>query len=316
MRRTDRPEIVGSGSYDESVTPERLLARRLANQHLAATRTADPAELVAHFGAVQAQEYGQALWAVGLRTSQATVGTVEAAVERGEILRTWPMRGTIHFVAAGDARWMVELLAGRRIRQMTGVYRKIGLTDEVLSRSGEIVAEALRGGRRVRRKDLYSLLIGHGVDCSASPRGSRGGHILGYLSMAGLICLGPLDGRQQTFVLLDEWAPDARTPADPMAELAARYFTSHGPATVKDFGWWSGLNLAEIREADLAEPVRAATRDVHQHEDRHCLPHPARSHSPSITQVTLSPPTRLASGERPVPGARVRSRRPDRAPGR
>jgi hypothetical protein len=242
------------------VTRERLLAWRLASQHLAATRTADPAVLVAHFGAVQAQEYGQALWAVGLRTAQATVGTVEAAVERGAILRTWPMRGTIHFVAAGDARWMVELLAARRIRQMTGVYRRIGLTDEVLRRSGEIVAGALRGGHRVRRKDLYSLLTSDGVDCSASPRGSRGGHILGYLSMTGLICLGPLDGRQQTFVLLDEWAPDARTPADPMAELAARYFTSHGPATVRDFGWWSGLNLAEARKAvERAGPALAAT---------------------------------------------------------
>ena len=157
------PETVGTGSYDESVTRERLLAWRLANQHLAATRTADPAQLVAHFGAVQAQEYGQALWAIGLRTTHAAVGTIEAAVERGAILRTWPMRGTIHLVAAGDARWMVELLAGRRIRQMTGVYRKIGLTDEVLRRSGEIVAGALRGGRRVRRKDLYALLTGHGV---------------------------------------------------------------------------------------------------------------------------------------------------------
>jgi hypothetical protein len=241
------------------VTRERLLAWRVANQHLAGIRTADPARLVAHFGAVQAQEYGQALWAVGLRTSQATVGTIEAAVERGAILRTWPMRGTIHFMAAGDARWMVELLAGRRIRQMTGVYREIGLTDGILRRSGEIVAEALRGGGRVRRKDLYSLLTAHGVDCSASPRGSRGGHILGYLSMSGLICLGPLDGRQQTFVLLDEWAPDAGTPADPIAELAARYFTSHGPATVRDFGWWSGLRLAEVREAiERAGPALAA----------------------------------------------------------
>jgi hypothetical protein len=78
--------------------------------------------------------------------------------------------------------------------------------------------------------------------------------------MAGLICLGPLDGRQQTFVLLDEWAPDARTPADPLAELAARYFTSHGPATIRDFGWWSGLNLAEVREAiKRAGPMLAAT---------------------------------------------------------
>ena len=122
---------------------------------------------MAYFGAVQAQEYGQALWAIGLRTTRATVGTIEAAVERGAILRTWPMRGTIHFAPAADARWMVELLAGRRIRQMTGVYRKIGLTDEVLRRSGEIVAGALRGGHRVRRKDIYSLLTGYGVNCSA-----------------------------------------------------------------------------------------------------------------------------------------------------
>jgi hypothetical protein len=87
---------------------------------------------------------------------------------------------------------------------MTGVYQKIGLTDEVLDRSAEIVASALRGGRRARRKDLYSLLAECGIDCSASPHGSRDGYILGYLSMTGLICIGPLDGRQPTFVLLDE----------------------------------------------------------------------------------------------------------------
>lgn len=241
------------------MTPERLLAKRLANQHIAATRTGDPAQVVAHLGAVQAQEYGQSLWAVGLRTMQATSGTIEAAIERGAILRTWPMRGTIHLVPAADARWMIELLAGRRVRQMAGVYQAIGLTDEILGRSAEIVAGALRGGRRVRRKDLYSLLTGRGIDCSASPRGSRGGHILGYLSMTGLICLGPLDGRQQTFVLLDEWAPGVRRPADPLAELAARYFTSHGPATARDFGWWSGLNLGEAREAiERAGPSLAA----------------------------------------------------------
>jgi len=104
------------------MTRDRLLAWRLANQHLAATRTGDPAQVVAHLGAVQAQDYGQSLWAVGQRAAQATVGTVEAAIESGASLRTWPMRGTIHFVPAGDARWMVELLAGRRIKQVTGVY--------------------------------------------------------------------------------------------------------------------------------------------------------------------------------------------------
>ena len=241
------------------MTRERLLARRLANQHLATPGPADPAQVVAHLGAVQAQEYGQSLWAVGLRTAQATVATVEAAIGRGTILRTWPMRGTIHLVPAGDARWMLELLAARRIGQMDGVYRKIGLTGEVFARSAEIVAGALRGGRRVRRKDLYSLLTEHGIDCSASPHGGRGGHILGYLSMTGLICLGPLDGKQPTCVLLDEWAPDPRRPGDPMAELAARYFTSHGPATARDFGWWSGLTLGQVRAAiERAGPALAA----------------------------------------------------------
>jgi hypothetical protein len=241
------------------VTPEGLLASRLANQLLAATTAGDPAEVVAHLGAVQAQEYGQSLWAVGLRTRQATASTVEAAVDRGAILRTWPMRGTIHLVPAADARWMLELLAGRRLAQMAGVYRRIGLTDDVFGRSAEIVTGALQGGRRVRRTDLYALLTDRGVDCSASPAGSRGGHILGYLSMTGLICLGPLDGRQPTFVLLDEWAPAPRKPGDPMAELATRYFTSHGPATARDFGWWSGLKLSDAREAiGLAGPAIAA----------------------------------------------------------
>jgi hypothetical protein len=241
------------------VTTERLLARRLAHQHLDAAATSDPAAVVAHFGAVQAQEYGQALWAVGLRSAGATAAAIEAAIDRGAILRTWPMRGTIHLVPAPDARWMLELLAGRRIRAAAGVYQKIGLTPEVLGRAAEVVAGALRGGQRVRRSDLYAELTAAGLDCSASPHGGRGGHILTYLSMTGLTCFGPRAGAQPTFVLLDEWAPSPRQPADPLAELATRYFTSHGPATERDFGWWSGLTLAEIRAAvERAGPALAA----------------------------------------------------------
>src|SRR5262249_61413612 len=164
------------------MTPEDLLARRLANQHLAAAVAGDPAEVVTHLGAVQAQEYGHSLWAVGLRTRQASASSTGAAIDRGAIRRPWPMRGTIHFVPAADARWMLELLAGRRIGQMAVVYRRIGLTDDVLGRSAEIVAGALRGGRRVRRKDLYALLTEHGIDCSASPNGSPGGHTVRFPS--------------------------------------------------------------------------------------------------------------------------------------
>ena len=147
------------------------------------------------------------------------------------------------------------------------------------------------------------------VNCSASPRGGRGGHILGYLSMTGLICLGPLDGRQQTFVLLDEWAPDARTPADPMAELAARYFTSHGPATVRDFGWWSGLNLAEVREAiEQAGPTLAAMEldgTTYWHGTR---PQPRRRPGRRPACCRLSTSTRSRTPIAPFSRAAARSR--------
>ena len=214
---------------------EDLLARRLANQRLAAPRTADPVEVTRWLGAVQSQEYAQSLWALGLRTQGASAASVEAAIDRGAILRTWPMRGTIHLVPAEDARWMVQLLAGRPVRLARNTYRKIGLTDDVFARAADVVTGALRGGRQLPRKDLYALLTSAGIDCSASPNGGRGNHILGYLSHTGLLCIGPVRRGQPVFVLLDEWAPAPRQPAEPLAELAARYFTSHGPARIRDF---------------------------------------------------------------------------------
>ncbi len=195
----------------------------------------------------------------GLRTQGASVASVEAAIDRGAILRTWPMRGTIHLVPAEDARWMVHLLAGRPVQRARNTYQKIGLTDDVLARAADVVTGALRGGRQLPRKDLYAVLAEAGIDCSASPNGGRGNHILGYLSHIGLLCIGPVRRGQPVFVLLDEWAPAARQPAEPLAELAVRYFTSHGPATVRDFGWWSGLTQAEARRAiELAGSALAA----------------------------------------------------------
>lgn len=241
------------------MSTEELLGRRLVNQQLAAPRSADPVEVTRWLGAVQSQEYAQSLWALGLRTQGSTAASIEAAIDRGAILRTWPMRGTIHLVPAEDARWMVHLLAGRPVRLVRNTYRKIGLTDDVFARAADVVTGALRGGRQLPRKDLYALLTVAGIDCSASPNGGRGNHILGYLSHTGLLCIGPVRRGQPVFVLLDEWAPAPRQPAEPLAELAVRYFTSHGPATVRDFAWWSGLTLADTRRAiELAGPVLAA----------------------------------------------------------
>ncbi len=250
-----------------------LLARRLANQQLTGPRTADPAEVTRQLGAVQSQEYAQSLWALGLRTQGASAASIEAAIDRGAILRTWPMRGTIHLVPAEDARWMVRLLAGRPMRLAANTYRKIGLTEDILARAADVVMGALRGGGQLGRKDLYALLTSSGIDCSASPNGGRGNHILGFLSMSGLICIGPVRRGQPVFVLLDEWAAAPRQPAEPLAELAVRYFSSHGPATARDFSWWSGLTQADARRAiEVVGPALAA-------EDRGGEPHwagPAR----------------------------------------
>lgn len=222
---------------------------RLVNQGIARPLFDDPAEVVRYLGAVQAQDYAQSLWAVGLRTRGATVADVERAISDATILRTWPMRGTIHFVPARDAKWMVELLAGRRKSQMASVYRKVGLDDAVFRRGHDVVAEVLQGGEPVMRKELYRLLEQAGIATGGTEYGGRGLHILGYLALSGLVCIGPREGKQPTFVLLDEWVPNPveLTRSEALAELTRRYFTSHGPATAKDFAWWSGLTLAEVK---------------------------------------------------------------------
>jgi hypothetical protein len=221
--------------------------QRLRNQHIATAALQTPAEVVAWLGAVQAQDYPGGLWAVGLRTRNATHQDVERALADRAILRTWPMRGTLHFVAASDAQWMLDLLAARVIGVAGPRERQLELDERVFSRSRKLVVKALEGGRQLTRTALYAMLDGARI----STAGGRGLHIVFRLALEGLICFAARDGKQQTFALLAEWAPAAKKlPRDEsLAELARRYFTSHGPATWRDFAWWSGLRTADAREA-------------------------------------------------------------------
>jgi Winged helix DNA-binding domain len=226
------------------MTPAKLLRHRLHNQHLAATHFDDPADLVRWLGAVQAQDYLGSLWAIGLRTRAATEKAVERAIAERSIVRTWPMRGTLHFVAAEDARWMLQLMTPRVVAASAGrLEREYGLHEKVLGRSREAITRAMQGGRRLTRDALYRALENARISTAAG----RGLHITWRMAHDGLICFGPREGRQQTFVLLDEWVPEAKRKArdEALAELARRYFTSHGPATVHDFAWWSGLLLSD-----------------------------------------------------------------------
>lgn len=218
---------------------------RLYNQQISVSKFTRPADIIAWLGAVQAQDYLGALWAVGLRCQQASETTVEKAIADKTIVRTWPMRGTIHFVAAEDARWMLELLATRIISRSAGRLRELELDEATLTRSKKLLVKTLQGGKQMRRDALYQLLDKSGI----SSANQRGIHILSHLSQQGILCGGVREGKQYTFTLLDEWAPNAikmeRDAA--LAEITRRYFTSHGPATIQDFMWWSGLTTTEAK---------------------------------------------------------------------
>jgi Winged helix DNA-binding domain len=226
---------------------------RLANQHLAGTKFDTPAEAVRWMGAVQAQDYTGALWGVGLRTAKATERMVERAIAERTIVRTWPMRRTLHFVAAADVRWMLELLTPRVLRSYSQRGPLLGLDDGVFARSRKVLTRALAGGKQLRRTAIYERLEAAGISMAEG----RGLHIVARLAIEGLLCFGAREGKQPTFALLDEWVPAApRLERDAaLAELARRYFTSHGPASLQDFVWWSGLTTSDARAGvEMAKP--------------------------------------------------------------
>lgn len=218
---------------------------RLTNQSIASPRFTRPGDAVAWLGAMQAQDYGGALWSIGLRLAVATERDVEDAIAARAIVRTWPMRGTLHFVAAQDVRWLLALLTPRIIAQSAGRYRQLGLDETTFGRSKDVVAQSLQGGRQLTRNALLQALEQAGIETG----GQRGYHILARLAQEGLICFGERSGKQHTFVLLDEWLP----PTGPLAreaalgELARRYFASHGPATAQDLMRWAGVTQTDVK---------------------------------------------------------------------
>jgi hypothetical protein len=222
------------------MTKTDLARQRLYHQSISRTEFSNPEDVVAWFGAVQAQDYLGALWAVGLRCRKATEAMVEAALNRGAMIRTWPMRGTLHFVAPADARWILKLLTPRIMQQnKMRLERDYELNAAVYTQSRKAIVRALENGRRLTRNALYQALENAKISTSEQ----RGLHITGQLAQEGLICFGPREGKQHTFVLLDEWIPPTKPLErdEAVGRLALRYFTSHGPATVQDFAWWSGL---------------------------------------------------------------------------
>jgi hypothetical protein len=199
---------------------------RLQNQQLLSHSFKCPTDVVRWFGAFQSQDLASSLYAIGLRTPGSTEPLVERGLSDKTIVRTWPMRRTIHCMPAEDARWMVRLLAPRQNARMASYYRKAGITHGDLERAGKVIHSALAGGKQLTRSELYRELNAAGIATSASAGAMRGLHILVHCAQAGLTCMASRSGKQQTFALLDEWAPPGRdlSGREALAELAKRHW--------------------------------------------------------------------------------------------
>lgn len=221
-----------------------IAAYRLYNQQVISNDHTTPLEIVRHLGAMQAQDYHGSLWALGLRTGHTQTQIIEA-VESRQIIRTWPQRGTLHFVAAEDAKWLVNLSQERMIRGSQRRRQQLELDDSVMKTSRHVLENALSGNRLLSRPAVMDTLEQAGI----STKNGRGYHILWYLSQLGVTYIGPMEGKQQTVGLLDELIPSPREYSrdEAIAELTRRYFVSHGPAMIQDFMWWSGLTARDVR---------------------------------------------------------------------
>lgn len=220
--------------------------RRLAAQGVDPVRFSDPGEVVRWMGAMQGQDYTQSCLAIAARMhGQADV---ERAVRDRRILRTWPMRGTLHWVPAEDARWLVGLSEARQLAASRRRREQLELDEKTIGRAMEVFQEAREP---ISRPDLLERLRQAGID----PAGQRGYHLLYYAAQTGLLCLGPMAGKQQSFVRLDVWVPGGRVleREEAILKLGAAYYRSHAPATVQDFAWWAGLTLEEARIVPIPE---------------------------------------------------------------
>ena len=232
------------------MTRQQIVRQRLGVQRLIGAPFPTPEQAVETLGAVQAQDYLGARWALAQRCRNKRDTDIDAWFDRGALLRTHVLRPTWHFVLPADIRWMLRLTAPR-IRAAMGYYdRQLGLDGRVFARSEAVLARALQG-QQLTRTELGERLRGAGIEA----RGQRLGHLMMHAELQAIVCSGGRRGKQLTYALLEERAPERAPPAasgrfdrdQALAELARRYFIGHGPAQLKDFSWWSGLTMGEAQ---------------------------------------------------------------------
>jgi len=227
------------------VTNSEIARYRLVNQQISNHLFDEPGKLVSWLGAVQAQDYYGAKWSLGLRIPGSTDDDIEKAIADKKLIRSWALRGTLHFLVPADIRWILKLLSPRLISIYGSHYQRLGLDKSLLEKSSQIIYRALKDGKQLTRKELKFQLEKKGI----ATQELRLSFLLLRAALDGQICFGSRRNKEFTFTLLDEWIPAAKKleSDEALAELTRRYFTSHGPATIKDFAWWSGLPIIDIK---------------------------------------------------------------------
>lgn len=227
------------------MTTKTLLQQRLLHQQLASPAFDTPQAVVQYLGAVQAQDYDMSKWAVGQRVQNCHAAIVEAAINEGHIIRTHVLRPTWHLVSPEDLRWMLALTAPYIKKRNVHYEKKLELDDAFFRKSNQLICKAL-AGKHLTRNEIKAVLDKAGI--KSDPL--RLVHIMIRPELEGLICSGARKGKQTTYALADERVPPVKAISreEALANLALRYFTSHGPATLKDFAWWSGLPITVARE--------------------------------------------------------------------
>ena len=255
-----RWDPVANPDFSMAATPAQLLTARLRNQQLIDSTCRKPAQVVSWLCAMQAQDFPAAKWAIGLRAPGCQDGDVEQAFNDGHILRTHVLRPTWHFVAPEDIRWLLALCAPRLHATNAYYHRQAGLDAKIFLKSCAMIHRALEGGETLTRAELAVFLKRAKIPAD----GLKLAYIVMHAELEGVICSGPRRGKQFTYALLDERAPKSlhkeKTRDEALAELARRYFASHGPATVRDFAWWSGLTSKDAQLAiDSVRPILEAS---------------------------------------------------------
>ena len=236
-----------------ALTDLTIAHHRLRNQRLIGPPFENPEDVVRWLTAVQSQDYAGAKWAIAQRVKVTADCQIDDLFNDGKILRTHVMRPTWHFVLPADIRWMLKLTAPRVNAVSAYYFRMLELDDALFRRSTAAIAKALRGGRQLTRAELATALKHAGIDAS----GLRLAYLILRAELDAVICSGALRGKQFTYALLDDRVPECETLErdEALAELTRRYFTSHGPALLRDCAWWSGLTMADLKAGiEMASP--------------------------------------------------------------